>query len=249
MDTEGVLNVAAKIAQPGSWRSVAKSSPGQISPTVRRAGYIRRPQPGYIGKDYERTRIVFLGQNPGAGGKGEFDSRAWDIELFKQYLPNFVNNPSSNSFAELNAYLATILLEWPFFKQTEFDFPRSFGLRIEEIAYSNVLPVDSHEELIAKRIVPHRAIFRYSVERFIGPWLELLAPKVVVVFGKVAGGHLERYWNTKPRNVVITCVTHPSSKNRDLDKFKRELATAKTIVGKAFPRAGQRRGGYEARYR
>ncbi len=208
MYAESLINLAARIARPASWQTAMKKWPGQIAPTVQRAGYRRRPQPGYIGADYERTRIVFLGQNPGSG-KGPNNSRPWDIELFQVHLPRFRRDPNQETFSQLNLHLAEKLPEWPFFKRIVPGFPESLGLRIEEITYSNVLPVDSTDELSAKRKAPNSAVFRHSVETFIGPWLDLLKPKLVVVIGKGAAGFLGQNWAARPPGGANHCYHTP----------------------------------------
>ncbi len=234
---EDLIKLMAKIADPDSWRPAQRRFPGQIAPTIQRAGYTRIPLPGYVGDAYERTRIVFLGTNPGPG-KGRSNFRSEDVDLFKTFLPEFVQNPDSQNFKKLTGELVRVMPEWDIFRNI--DFPYSFGLRMEEFAYSNVLLVNTPDGKGPGELEPR--VFEHSIKKFLVPWLELLDPKLVVVFGKGAARHLETYWRTRSSDLKVVPMQLPTRQNMNTrrETFQTDLKQAKAAVAAVFPQAKRR---------
>ena len=237
MISEELIELQAKIANPVSWSYANRKWPKHIAPTIQRSGYVRRPLPGYVGDAYDRTKIVFLGTNPGPG-KGQGNSFPWDIELFKTLLPDFVRNPNIETFKRLNDCLAWVMPKWGIFSRI--DFPSSFGLRMEEFAYSNVLLVNTPDGTRPHEV--HPKVFGYSIKRFLAPWLEMLKPRLIVVFGKAAERLLETYWQSKPLGLQIVSAPLPTFQvmNTHPETFQADLDAAKTAIVKVSPQAKRR---------
>ena len=234
MDRRELIRIATEISDPASWQDAARKWPKQIAPTIERVGYVRRPLPGYVGSEYEKARIVFLGTNPG-GGKGHKDFRDWDVALFKTVLPSFCNSPDEETFTQMNSHLSRVMLEWPIFQLI--DFPHSFGMAMGEIAYSNVLLVNTPDGVRPHEVASEA--FQYSIQRFLAPWLAALDPKLVIVFGKGAAKHLKSFWNTRPGNLQIEEAMSPTRQvmNTHRRGFLESIERAKTAVARAYPPA------------
>ena len=242
MVSDELIRVTAKIVDPTSWESAKQRWPGQVAPTIERDGYTRWPLPGYVGQHYEGTRIVFLGTNPGPG-KGLSNARSEDVRLFMTLLPEFLRNPGDKTYNEMNAYLATEMPKWDIF--SNIGFPQCFQMRISELAYSNVLLVNTPDGVRPGDVAPE--VFEFSIRRFLADWLNLLAPKLVVVFGKDAAKHLIKHWQPRPPDLQIVSMglptrqvmnTHRQTFEADFENVKRTVDRSSPTARRRAPRAG-----------
>jgi len=238
MDEQELANLAARISDPRSWQTATGNWPGQVAPTIERNGYTRLPLPGYIGKHYSKSRVVFLGTNPGPGkgANGRFDR---DEPLFKTLLPQLMKRPVVDHFVALNDYLATAMPTWDIFRNI--DFPICFGLKIEELAYSNVLLANTPDG-----VRPHEVddgLFKFSIDCFLAEWLEVADPRLIVVLGKKAALLLERYWTPAPTTAIISMgLPTRQVMNTHRESFERDFESAKVAICRVFPTAKKRLG-------
>ena len=132
------------------------------------------PQPGFIGKNYSRTRVALAGQNPGVCPPrlAARDAR------YTAALRAVCDQPNAGTIAILSEVLLDFVPEWPvagnYFPLAE------CRLRLEDIAYFNVVRCRTY-----KNSVPGVHVVRNCLEYF-DRWLDQLQPRVVVFIGKWA---------------------------------------------------------------
>ena len=91
------------------------------------------PQPGYIGKNYEKFRALLIGQNPGICPP----SRRQNDLIYMQALLNLAVKPSIYTYENLYQILLGVLPKWPVNRNY---FPlEECGIGLEDIAYCNVV--------------------------------------------------------------------------------------------------------------
>jgi hypothetical protein len=185
-----------------------------------------------VGQAYERTRIVFLGTNPGPG-KGLSNTRSEDVALLMTLLPEFLRNPSVETYEKMNEYLAREMPKWDIFRNIS--FPQCFRLGMDEFAYSNVLLVNTPDGVRPGEVAPE--VFEFSIRRFLADWLNLLAPKLVVVFGKDAGTHLIKHWQPRSPDLEIISMGLPTRQvmNTHRETFEADFESVKKAIARAFP--------------
>jgi hypothetical protein len=89
------------------------------------------PQPGYIGKNYERYRLLQIGQDPGICPPS---MKAKD-SIYMKALIDLELNPISLQYKKLYLILQDFVPEWPVHRNY---FPlEKCGLNLEDIAYCN----------------------------------------------------------------------------------------------------------------
>lgn len=132
------------------------------------------PQPGYIGKNYYRSRILLVGQNPGTPKSLEAADRPYTASL-----RNLRDVVSVESYTALNGVMRNFIPQWPvhgnYFPLTE------CGLTLDEIAYMNVVRCRTSAD---KK--PGTNAINNCLSNHFGRWLDLLSPRVIVFIGKWA---------------------------------------------------------------
>lgn len=132
------------------------------------------PQPGYIGQNYWRRRVVLVGQNPGTP-----KSLSEADKPYTQALRALRDSPTSGKYQELSVVLDRFIPQWPVHGSY---FPlREAGLTLADIAYFNVVRCRT-----AKDAAPGVRLVHACMTNHFGRWLDALAPKVVVFIGKWA---------------------------------------------------------------
>lgn len=135
------------------------------------------PQPGFVGRDYERTCVMFVGANPGVSRKSGPKARV-DAE-YTSALRAFRDSPNEVGYRHLDDTIRRVLPQWSVYRQY---FPLAESrLELEQIAYCN---------LVRCRTVgntdPSTDLFGECICRHFRAWLDLLDPRFVVFIGKKA---------------------------------------------------------------
>ena len=133
------------------------------------------PQPGYIGSDYQKARVLLVGQNPGVSPKRFL---AQDTQ-YASALNRVADKPGSKTLKELEGILNRIIPTWPV---TGNYFPLAeCGLTLQEIAYFNLVRCRTKDNRPPSSLM----VSNCSTNHFVR-WLDWLSPSVVVCIGKWA---------------------------------------------------------------
>jgi hypothetical protein len=133
------------------------------------------PQPGYIGSRYRKSRVLLVGQNPGAPKSlAEPEDR-----LYTAALRALRDEPTEQRYKELSAVLRTFIPQWHV-HNNYFPLAES-GLTLEDIAYCNAVRCRT-----LSNAAPNDKLARKCIDSHFVRWLDLLSPKVVVFVGKWA---------------------------------------------------------------
>jgi hypothetical protein len=132
------------------------------------------PQPGYVGANYENSRVLLVGQNPGIP-----KTLAVQDLPYTAALRSLRDEPNAERYEQLTAVLNEFIPQWPVHGNY---FPlRECGLTLSDIAYCNV---------VRCRTISNRAPGKYlsdaCLSQHFNHWLQLLQPRVVVFIGKWA---------------------------------------------------------------
>jgi len=132
------------------------------------------PQPGYLGADYERSKVLLVGQNPGSSNVLEAEDRPYTAAL-----RSLRDRPTSEEYTKLAKVLDAFIPQWPvhrnYFPLTE------CVLRLDEIAYFNLVRCRT-----SRNCSPGALVVSNCVSEHFSRWLSLLSPRVVVFIGKWA---------------------------------------------------------------
>ena len=141
--------------------------------TILRDDTSNLPQPGYVGPEYVRTRVLLVGQNPGTSTP-EFHDRD---ERYAAALCGVRDHPSDGTMAALQDVLEDIVPGWPVARH----FPLGdCGLLLQDIAYCNLVRCRT-----SRNAAPSTLMVRNCLDHF-GRWLDWLQPAIVVCIGKWA---------------------------------------------------------------
>ena len=141
--------------------------------TILRDDTFNLPQPGYVGPEYRRTRVLLVGQNPGVSTP-EFRERD---EHYAAALRGVRDAPSNGTVTALQDVLEDIVPGWPVARH----FPLAdCGLRLRDIAYCNLVRCRT-----SGNAGPSTLMVRNCLDHF-GRWLDWLQPAIVVCIGKWA---------------------------------------------------------------
>jgi len=132
------------------------------------------PQPGWVGNNYERTRLLLVGQNPGTP-----KSRATADLPYTKALRDLRDNSNEPQYQALVAALRVFIPHWPV-HGSYFPLDES-GLTLEDIAYCNIVRCRTQADS-----APGTKLVANCLSRHFSRWLELLRPQAVVFIGKWA---------------------------------------------------------------
>lgn len=132
------------------------------------------PQPGWVGGNYERTRLLLVGQNPGTPKS----LAAADLPYTKA-LRDLRDNTTDFQYQDLVAVLRSFIPQWPV-HGNYFPLAES-GLTLEDIAYCNIVRCRTQADTS-----PGAKLVANCVSQHFSRWLELLKPQAVVFIGKWA---------------------------------------------------------------
>ena len=215
---EQIVNLWSEIADPESWKPALNDWPEILAPFGP-----RYPQPGYIGKNYSRNRIVVMGINPGKGGER---NKLADDEIFHHTL-QLALSPTGKHHRSLMTTYRKHMDTWDIFSRI--GFPARFGLEWEDIAYMNVLQVNTKVKCYHRSATP---LYEYAIDNFTSRQLALLEPKAVLMLGKHGYKMLGRFWDRKPSELRIEAIIHPSSLEARLqhNKLTSEMKRARLFL-------------------
>jgi len=132
------------------------------------------PQPGYVGRNYLRVRVLLIGQNPGVDIVG---LKAADMD-YTAALRALRDQPTAANMTKLRSVLDDFIPQWPVHGSY---FPlKECGLNLSDIAYFNVVRCRT-----TKNAQPGKYLVGNCSDH-LGHWLAELDPKVVIFIGKWA---------------------------------------------------------------
>ncbi|MGH9632669.1 MAG: uracil-DNA glycosylase family protein, partial [Bryobacteraceae bacterium] len=132
------------------------------------------PQPGYVGAEYKRSRLLLVGQNPGLP-----KSMGLRDQPYTAALRQLGSALTTGAYDSLQQVLEGFVSQWPIHRRY---FPLSeCGLGLRDIAYCNVVRCRT-----ANDQRPYRSVATTCMNEHFTRWLKLLAPKAVVFLGKWA---------------------------------------------------------------
>lgn len=144
------------------------------------------PQPGYIGRNFANARLLLVGQNPGVSSER---FREQD-QAYANALNAVADDPSDASMASLQSLLEEIIPTWPVSGSY---FPlQGCGLRLQDIAYVNLVRCRTIDNAMPSTTMTERCKQQHFV-----PWLDWLAPRVVVCVGKWAHDQIAMLLDTR----------------------------------------------------
>jgi uracil-DNA glycosylase len=132
------------------------------------------PQPGWVGSNYDGTRLLLVGQNPGTP-----KSLATADRPYTNALRDLRDNVTEQQFQKLVSVLRSFIPQWPV-HGNYFPLAES-GLTLEDIAYCNIVRCRTQADSPpGTRLVANCLSLHFS------RWLDLLQPRAVVFIGKWA---------------------------------------------------------------
>jgi hypothetical protein len=148
-------------------------------------------QPGYVGADYfnSRTRLVFLGYNPGEGSQPAL--RHFDDCLVER-LRRFKDG--DESLLTMSDFQARIIIKWPIyhdkgiFRETNEStialLPAAVRPSVKSVALLNLFPFKTvkNKPPLAGSRDPETSMKAHMWDKFIRPTLDLLAPTIIVYY-------------------------------------------------------------------
>lgn len=133
------------------------------------------PQPGYVGANYNKSRVLLVGQNPGT----RKTRRAVQDLQYTAALCSLRDEPIAQRYEKLTVVLEDFIPQWPVHGNY---FPlRDCGLTLSDITYFNVVRCRTRNDL-----APGKCLSDVCLSQHFGRWLHLLQPRVVVFIGKWA---------------------------------------------------------------
>ena len=154
--------------------------------TILRDQTFNLPQPGYVGRNYFKTRVLLVGQNPGVSSE-RFTEQ--DI-LYARALTAVAETPSLDTMERLLDVLDTIIPTWPV---TDNYFPLSdCGLALQDIAYLNLVRCRTNRNAAPSDMMVSTCLANHFL-----CWLDWLGPRVVICIGKWAHDKIASILTTK----------------------------------------------------
>lgn len=132
------------------------------------------PQPGYIGPQDRKARVLLVGQNPGTP-----KSLAIQDLPYTAALRTLRDEPTPQRYKELGTVLRAFIPQWHV-HGNYFPLVES-GLSLEDIAYCNIVRCRTSGDGTPGELLTKQCLNEHFVR-----WLNLLTPKVVVFIGKWA---------------------------------------------------------------
>jgi len=170
------------------------------------------PQPGYIGKSYEKHRLLLIGQNPGICPP----SMIAKDTMYMRALIDLANNPTQGNYQALYRILLDFIPEWPVQRNY---FPlKECGLGLEDIAYCNVIRCRT-----VNNTKPNASLTNNCIKEHLLDFIDLIDPLVIVFIGKWAHDQLSPY--LKNKGVPMTYM----NRDRSLSRAKRDTNRREVI--------------------
>ena len=166
------------------------------------------PQPGYIGTNYDTTRVLLVGQNPGTP-----KSLAEKDRPYTAALRALRDEPTPTRYLRLTEVLDKFIPEWPVHGKY---FPLSeCGLSLQDIAYCNIVRCRTRGDK-----APNIKMTEKCANNHFSRWLRILSPRVVVFIGK---------WASARGASTISATNIPHT----FINRQRSLSTAERVANRA----------------
>ena len=160
-----------------------------------------RPQGGFIGKNYEKSRVLIIGQNPG-GGKAARGNLGAEDDYYYNQVEEMVKSESRSMFSDFMNYLENDFMpRWPIFRNL--DLNAHWEINISDIALINAVHCRTIDDATPNDSISMRCFSEYTLKQ-----INLLEPKAIICFGKKAYDFLGKLYHdvTTP----IKYILHPS---------------------------------------
>jgi hypothetical protein len=152
------------------------------------------PQFGFVGKRYEKRRVLLLGINPGNGPRGY---RNAGDERQMPALEAFAANPTPENFLEAQRAYREVCELWRMWGRECSELLELTGLTIDEAAFTNAIPWRT-----ASTSQFHKSVSRNAATLYVQPYLADLRPRILVAVGKKAAEGLE-FIDTQAAQIVV----------------------------------------------
>jgi uracil-DNA glycosylase len=179
---------------------------------VLRDDMFNLPQPGYVGTNYQKTRILFVGQNPGVSKFPEED------KTYARYLNNLKKNRNDKAYDELNRFLLEFIPQWMSIKR--YSPLEACGLEQDDIAYINLVRCRT-----AGNAPPAKLVVDFCLRHF-AELLDVLQPAAVVCLGKFA--YNGTYEELASRNIPVCFINR--ARDRSLSQIEQDIKNAGIFV-------------------
>jgi len=167
------------------------------------------PQPGFIGKNYEKKRVLLIGRNPGACPPS---MKTRDL-VYMQALLNLGSQQTVHTYDTLYYTLLNYMPDWricrDYFQLDE------CGLYLEDIAFFNVVRCRTD-----KNETPSKSLTQNCMNEYLVSFIDIIEPKVIVCIGKWAFDQLNPLIGD--RNINTTYINGDRSLNSDERKYNRK---------------------------
>ena len=136
------------------------------------------PQFGYVGTQFDQSRVLLLGINP---GNGNDLVRSRQDNTMMPALHRFAADVSITSFIQAQKAYKSVCQSWPIWRRHCSEVIGAGKLSFEDIAYSNALPWRTASESNFDDAVGKKA-----AKNYVYPLIEELQPRVIIAMGKKA---------------------------------------------------------------
>jgi hypothetical protein len=162
------------------------------------------PQPGFVGTDYVRKRILLVGQNPGIPNAALVNRD----RIYTAALRRLRDDGSQESWVKLQEVLREFVPDWPLQRNY---FPlEETDLTLSEIAYCNIVRCRT-----VANTRPSSNMKSECADNHFAHWLDLLEPRAIVFLGKWA------YDRGSPYAIARQIPHDFMNRHRSLSSFER----------------------------
>ena len=160
-----------------------------------------RPQAGFVGSEYDKHRILLLGQNPGRGGSDIRNVNPMDIKFY-DFMERLIKTRSMQIYKEMMSYLQNKYMPtWNLFRQL--NLRSSLGLSLKDIAMTNLVHCRTKGN---KAISKHLGVVCFSIHT--ARQIELLNAKMIIAVGKVVYDAIKKL--DLDESLKVEYILHPS---------------------------------------
>jgi uracil-DNA glycosylase len=164
------------------------------------------PQPGYVGSNYFKKRILLIGQNPGACSAEKRKTDRPYMDALRNFTPGSTEDDLETLLNLISEYIPTWPVHGVYFPLEE------CGLTLEDIAYFNLVRCRT-----TGNASPSKGIAINCRNKHFNRWIDFLNPSVVVCVGKYAYDHISHDLTLK--NIPCDYI----DRNRSLNTEKRNI--------------------------
>ena len=169
------------------------------------------PQPGYIGKNYESSRLLLVGQNPGVAP----DYMLKRDKIYTQSLRNLAATRDSQSYQNFYDVVIDFVPEWPV--NRNYFTLEECGLSLEDIAYCNVVRCRT-----VGNAAPTKALIANCTSDHFLSFINAIDPKVVIFIGKWAHDNAA---HLLPKGIIYSYM----NRMRSLNSAERQKNRAEVV--------------------